>query len=51
MRDIMDDLGLNAVNLIMMDGAGSIQMQIGNPKSNPVDSNRYVYNMIRVKTT
>ncbi|KQY86758.1 hypothetical protein ASD24_27330 [Paenibacillus sp. Root52] len=50
MRDIMDDLGLNAVNSIMLDGSGSTQMQINNPKRNPVNSSRYVYNMIRVIT-
>lgn len=50
MRDIMDNLGLNAVNSIMLDGSGSTQMQIDNPRRNPVNSNRYVYNMIRVKT-
>lgn len=51
MRDIMDDLGLDAVDSIMLDGSGSTQMQVGSPLKNPIDSDRYVYNMIRLKNT
>lgn len=46
----MDGLGLNAVDSIMLDGSGSTSMQIDNPRRNPVNSDRYIYNMIRVKT-
>lgn len=47
----MDDLGLDAVDSIMLDGSGSTQMQVGSPLKNPIDSDRYVYNMIRLKNT
>lgn len=51
MKGIMDDMGLNAVDSIMLDGSGSTQMQIyqNNKWSSPVDSDRYVFNMIRLK--